>query len=208
MHPAMQRRRHRLMVRRTTKRHSRQQGVATFLVALFAVFAVVLVGSVAGSVGGGLAAYNYFAQGLPSPQILEGINLPQSTLIYDRTGKVLLARFECQNRESVTFADVPPMIVEATVSIEDRTFWSNPGVDFAGAVRAMLANLRAKAIVQGASTITQQVIKYAGSIKAAEAQATPTPNPSASQPATTTATEADVCKPPDLNFLSGRSLVN
>jgi membrane peptidoglycan carboxypeptidase len=207
MHPAMQRRRHRLMVRRTTKRHGQRQGVATFLVALFAVFVVVMVGSVAGSVGAGLAAYNYFAQGLPSPQILEGINLPQSTLIYDRTGKVLLARFECQNRESVTFADVPPMIVEATVSIEDRTFWSNPGVDFAGAVRAMLANLRAKAIVQGASTITQQVIKYAGSIKAAEAQATPTPNPSASQPATTTATDADVCKPPDLNFLSGRSLV-
>jgi len=208
MHPAMQRRRHRLMTRRTTKRHGQRQGVATLLVALFAVFVVVIVGSVAGSFGAAFAAYNYFAQGLPSPQILEGINLPQSTLIYDRSGKVLLARFECQNRESVNFADVPPMIVNATVSIEDRTYWTNPGVDFAGAVRAMLANLKAKRVVQGASTITQQVIKYAGSIKEAAAQATPTPNPSASQPATTNGAETDICKPPDLTFLSGRSLTD
>src|SRR6266568_6984713 len=180
MHPAMQRRRHRLMIRRTTKRHGRRQGLTTFLIALFGVFVLVLVGSVGGSVGGALAAYSYFSQGLPSPQILEDINLPQSTLIYDRTGKVLLARFECQNRESVNFDDVPPIIVEATVSIEDRTYWTNPGVDFAGAVRAMMANLNAGRVVQGASTITQQVIKYAGSIKQAQAVATPTPNPSAS----------------------------
>ena len=53
------------------------------------------------------------------------------------------------------------MVWQATVASEDRTFWENNGVDFQGIVRAALANLEAGGIVQGASTITQQVIDYA-----------------------------------------------
>ena len=59
-------------------------------------------------------------------------------------------------------------MVNATVAAEDRTFWTNDGVDYPAIVRAALANYEAGSIVQGASTITQQVIKYAGSIEAAE----------------------------------------
>ena len=55
----------------------------------------------------------------------------------------------------------PMSIWQATVASEDRTFWENNGVDFQGIVRAALANLEAGEIVQGASTITQQVIDYA-----------------------------------------------
>ena len=56
---------------------------------------------------------------------------------------------------------LPEVIWQATVASEDRTFWENNGVDFQGIVRAALANLEAGEIVQGASTITQQVIDYA-----------------------------------------------
>jgi membrane peptidoglycan carboxypeptidase len=202
MHPVLQRRRHRLMVRRTTSRRGKRQGVVTLLLAILVLFVVTIGGSVVGSAGAALAAYNYFAAGLPAPNILDGINLPQSTLVYDRTGKTLLARFECQNREYISFADIPSIMVNATVATEDKTFWTNSGVDFAGALRALVANLRAGTIVQGASTITQQVIKYAGSIK--EAQANATPAPTASDGTSATAT-TDICKPPDLTFLSGRT---
>ncbi len=210
MHPVMQRRRHRLMVRRSTGRHGRRQGLATLVAATAIVFVALVAGGLLSAGGATLAAYNYFAAGLPAPNILDDIQLPQSTLVYDRTGKTLLARFECQNRESVTYKDVPQSVVDATVAIEDKTFWSNSGVDFASTIRAFLANLRAGQVVQGASTITQQVIKYAGSIKEAQqAAASATPVASAEAAAQAAAqSEADVCKPPALTFLNGRTYVD
>ena len=211
MHPAMQRRRHRLMIRRTTQRTSRRTGMTTALFVAAAAVVLVIGGSVLGTGGAALAAYNYFAADLPAPNILDNIQLPQSTLVYDRTGKVLLARFECQNRESVTFAAVPKIIVDATVDTEDKSFWQNSGVDFAATIRALFANLSAGTVVQGASTITQQVIKYAGSIAQTQAKGpagTPAPSASAQAEAQAQASEADVCKPPDLTFLSHRTYVD
>jgi membrane peptidoglycan carboxypeptidase len=214
MHPAMQRRRHRLMIRRTTSRSGRRKGLTTALLAVVIFFVALIGGSVLGTGGAMFAAYNYFAADLPAPNILDDIQLPQSTLVYDRTGKTLLARFECQNRESVVFKDVPQWVVDATVATEDKTFWSNSGVDVNATVRAFLANAAAGHIVQGASTITQQVIKYAGSIKEAQAKApSPSAVPSAQAQAEAQAqaqakSVADVCKPPELTFLSGRGYVD
>jgi membrane peptidoglycan carboxypeptidase len=206
----MQRRRHRLMVRRSTSNRGRRQGVATLLLGVLIAFLVLIGGSVLGTGGAMFAAYNYYATGLPSPNLLDEISLPQSTLVYDRTGKRLLARFECQNRESVTFKNVPKSIVDATVAIEDKTFWRNNGIDVNAAAAAVVQNLRAGRIVRGASTITQQVIKYAGSITEAEASApaaTPIPSGEAEAKAQANeAKEADVCKPPELTFLNGRGL--
>jgi membrane peptidoglycan carboxypeptidase len=130
--------------------------------------------------------------------------------VYDRSGTVLLARFECQNRESVTFGEIPDTIVNATVASEDQTFWTNNGVDAQAIARAAYANLRAGSIVQGASTITQQVIKYAGSIVVAQEQAgdaisfpslAPAPDLGAGEGEVE---EEDVCPPPELTFLEGR----
>ena len=150
-----------MMTRRTTRRGGRRRGLATFLLVTLGVFGLMFAGSILGTAGGMLAAYNYFASDLPEPNVLDGIEPPQSTYVYDRTGEELLARFECQNREAVTFETLPDIVWQATVASEDRTFWENNGVDFQGIVRAALANLEAGEIVQGASTITQQVIDYA-----------------------------------------------
>ncbi len=201
------------MIRRTTGRRGRRQGIATFLIALALVVVAGIAGTVIGTGGALLAAYNYFAADLPAPKILDNIQLPQSTLVYDRTGKVLLARFECQNRESVTYKDVPQVVIDATVAIEDKTFWTNSGVDVASTIRAFMANLAAGHVVQGASTITQQVIKYAGSIQeaqqaAASAAAQASANAQAQAQAAATQSEADICKPPDLTFLNGRTYVD
>src|SRR5439155_950153 len=54
---------------------------------------------------------------------------------------------------------VPKRMQDATISIEDKTFWSNPGVDVGGIVRAFQANSASGRITQGGSTITQQLIK-------------------------------------------------
>jgi membrane peptidoglycan carboxypeptidase len=209
MHPAMQRRRHRLMARRTTRRGSPRRGLATAFLVLTGLFVLFVGGSVAGTAGGLLAAYNYFQTGLPDPHILDEIQLPASTYVYDRTGNVLLARFECQNREQVSFSELPDDIVNATVAAEDRTFWKNDGVDYQAVAAAALANLEAGSIVRGASTITAQVIKYAGSIQeATQAAASGPPSAVATSTldpqATDSSAEPEVCQPPNLTFLSGR----
>src|SRR5690606_15151629 len=104
--------------------------------------------------------------------------------------------------------DLPEDIVNATVAAEDRTFWTNDGVDYYAVAAAAMANLEAGEVVRGASTITAQVIKYAGSIKEAEEEQ-PVPDASAapSVPLDLELEETnpdDVCEPPDLTFLSGR----
>jgi membrane peptidoglycan carboxypeptidase len=205
----MQRRRHRLMLRQTARRARPRRGLATFLLGTFTAIALMIGGSLVGTGGGMLAAYNYFASGLPDPRILDDVELPQSTYVYDRTGKTLLARFECQNREAVAFDQIPEALVNATVAIEDRTFWQNSGIDVQGIGRAAIANLEAGDIVQGASTITQQVIKYADSIKQSQQKVAASGAPRASAELDPNAapqeSESDICQPPDPAFLKGRS---
>ncbi len=176
---------------------------------MIGLFVLFIGGAVAGTAGGLLAAYNYFETGLPDPRLLDDIELPASTYVYDRSGTTLLARFECQNREQVTFDSLPDHVVNATVSAEDRTFWENDGVDYYAVAAAAMANLEAGEIVRGASTITAQVIKYAGSIK--EAEEVPPPDASAAPSAPLDPEEEressdpeEVCEPPDLTFLAGR----
>jgi membrane peptidoglycan carboxypeptidase len=212
MHPALQRRRrHLMMTRRTTHRGGQRRGLATFMLVTLGVFGLMFAGSILGTAGGMLAAYNYFASDLPEPNVLDHIETQQSTYVYDRTGQELLARFECQNREAVSFDALPEVIAQATVASEDRTFWDNNGVDFQGIVRAALVNLEAGEIRQGASTITQQVIDYAR-VLAEEGESTqvdPSALPEASvgevdpdAPAVeedAEEQETDVCQPPEPN---------
>jgi len=205
MNPLMQRRRHRLMSHRSGHRRSRGRGLTTFLAVMVGLFVVFVGATAAGTAGGLLAAYQYFAAGLPDPRILDGIELPASTYLYDRTGTHLLARFECENREQVAFSDLPDFVVNATVAGEDRTFWTNDGIDYTAVARAALANLAAGSVVQGASTITQQVIKYAGSIKEAQALLQPpSAAPSIEPDPGSVPAEQDPCEQPNLTFLEGR----
>jgi len=112
----------------------------------------------------GLAADAYaqsFFDSLPSIQGLDSAAFAGDTLITDSTGKVILADVgnHGDHRLAVKLKDVSPVAVQATVAIEDRGFYTNPGFDLAGIVRAAFDNIRAGHIVGGGSTITQQLAK-------------------------------------------------
>ncbi len=105
-----------------------------------------------------VAAYNYFASGLPDPaEELTAVRFAEQTEVWDRTDKVELARFGEFKREVVTFGEIPPELVDATTAIEDKTFWENAGFDPVGIVAAGLDTLRGNE--RGASTITQQLVR-------------------------------------------------
>jgi membrane peptidoglycan carboxypeptidase len=82
----------------------------------------------------------------------------QTTNVYYAGGKSKIGRFATQNRESIPLADVPKVMQDAVVAAEDRTFWTNKGVDPKGILRAAFSNAKGGA-TQGASTITQQYVK-------------------------------------------------
>src|SRR4029079_18396483 len=104
------------------------------------------------------AAVDVLSEGLPAPSQLGELTFAEPTKIYDRTGKVELARFQREERRVVTFADVPPLVLDATTSAEDRTFWSNSGYD-APAILAAVAEGASGVRERGASTITQQLVR-------------------------------------------------
>ena len=109
-----------------------------------------------------LSVYAHYASSLPSPQELHERATPfQSTKIYDRDGNLLYEVFDPLGgrRSVVPFADIPSVAVEATVAVEDGTFFSNPGLNPLSMARALYQDLRHGGIVQGGSTITQQLVK-------------------------------------------------
>src|SRR2546425_558133 len=105
------------------------------------------------------AFVGYFASDLPAAHDLATIPIPLSTKIWDRTGEHLLYTLEDERRELVGLDAVPLKMQQATIAIEDKSFWTNPGVDFGGIVRAFQANQSSGRVTQGGSTITQQLIK-------------------------------------------------
>ena len=140
--------------RGTARRQQSGFGAAGSM-ALLLFGALVLLGGVGAVVA--VTTYISLKSDLPDPSALEQIELPQQSVILDRTGKVELARFGEFNRETVTFDQIPPVLVDATTAVEDRTFWENSGFDTIGIFAAGLDALRGQA--RGASTITQQLVR-------------------------------------------------
>lgn len=84
--------------------------------------------------------------------------LSQRTYVYDVAGNVI-AVFERENSQPVKLAQVPPDVLNAILAVEDTEFYEHKGVNVRGLIRAALSNFSSDAPRQGASTITQQVVK-------------------------------------------------
>ncbi len=84
----------------------------------------------------------------------------QSTKIYDRTGQILLYDYNRDSkRDVVSLADISPHAINATIAIEDSSFYEHGGIRITSIIRAMLADALSGSLSQGGSTITQQVVK-------------------------------------------------
>ena len=118
----------------------------------FALIATVWFGLAAG------ATLLWLARDLPRPETaLDAARRPGLSLL-DRNGTPF-ASFGDVVGEPLRLKDLPKFLPEAAVSVEDRRFWSHPGIDGIGIARALWVNLRSGRLVQGGSTLTQQVAK-------------------------------------------------
>ncbi|PIU16565.1 hypothetical protein COT20_00225 [bacterium (Candidatus Gribaldobacteria) CG08_land_8_20_14_0_20_39_15] len=97
---------------------------------------------------------------LPRPEKFTESEIPQSTKIYDRDNKIML--YEIAGDEKRTFvplSQISPLIQQAVVAAEDQNFYRHQGVDLKAVVRAILYDFKIKQAAQGASTISQQLIR-------------------------------------------------
>ena len=109
----------------------------------------------------GLIAWASFMT-IPSIDNFENRSVAQSTKIYDRTGNIVLYDVHgSERRTAVTLDQISPYIQEATISIEDASFYQHHGVRPLAILRAAFEDITSGSYEQGGSTITQQVVKNA-----------------------------------------------
>ena len=124
------------------------------------LFSILLLLTMLG-VGGGLYVLYHFGRGLPDYKQLADYNPPTVTRVHAGDG-LLIAEYAVEKRVFVPITAMQKRVINAFLSAEDKNFYSHPGIDFLGAVRAMvtnLANMGTQRRLKGASTITQQVAK-------------------------------------------------
>lgn len=118
---------------------------------------LLLVGGVLFLVGAGTVLW--WSRDLPDPEKVEASRLVESTKIYDSTGTHLLYEIGESRRTRVSLADISPLLINATLAVEDDQFYEHHGLDFFGILRGVVLKPLTGERAQGGSTITQQLIK-------------------------------------------------
>jgi len=127
---------------------------------LMGVFGTIIVGILALSFL--IVQYFTIAAGLPSVENLrQYASQFETTRIYDRNGNLIYEILDpnAGRRTYVSLDEISPEVIAATIATEDKDFYSNPGFDPLGILRAFWQNYTSGKVVSGASTITQQLAR-------------------------------------------------
>ncbi|HEX8032494.1 MAG TPA: transglycosylase domain-containing protein, partial [Ktedonobacterales bacterium] len=153
------RRRYTMFMRRTAR--ARQTAKASTITRAAWASVIVMFGLIISVLTASIAAAASYYQSEYS--LIKGLQhhvaSQDSVRIYDSKGTLLYELRDVGAQHSISLANVPISVVNATVAIEDHEFWNNGGVDFVSIGRAAVANIQSHGVTQGGSTITQQLIK-------------------------------------------------
>ena len=122
------------------------------------IAAIVLGVLVLIGVAAGIGLYAWVTTGLPDASKLAEYAAPLPSTVRGNDGTVLTS-FSRERRLYLSYDELPPRLVQAYLSAEDKGFFEHHGIDYAGIVRAAWSNLGSSGRPKGASTITQQVAK-------------------------------------------------
>ncbi|MDL2328774.1 penicillin-binding protein 1A [Desulfosarcina sp. OttesenSCG-928-A07] len=143
------------MVKQRLRRLGKIDRIIAWLVILTSVLTAVMIGV---SIFAAVTIYTHINQGLPKITVLADYQPPIITTVYADDGRKI-AEFYKERRIVRPLSEIPLQLQQAFISAEDARFYMHPGVDLISIVRAFLKNIRAGTVVQGGSTITQQVTK-------------------------------------------------
>ncbi len=125
---------------------------------IFKILLFIFTGSILLSLISGIGVYYYFTRDLPSIGILKDYHPNLITRVYDRNGHII-GEFYIERRIVVPLNKMPRHLINAFLAAEDAKFFEHEGIDYKSIFRALYKNIMAGKIVQGGSTITQQVAK-------------------------------------------------
>lgn len=128
-----------------------QRGLIFYLIWIFAL-PVALVCLLVGGL------FFYYSTHLPDFKPLKQESANAFSIVYSYEDEIV-AKFLMENRIPIPYEKIPKPLINAFVAAEDANFFNHRGIDYRGIARAMIKNLLAGRIVQGGSTITQQVTK-------------------------------------------------
>jgi penicillin-binding protein 1A len=134
-----------------SRRKKAKKGFAFYIIIAFITSAFLLF------LSGGLLFF-YFSRQLPDFASLKERDLNAYSIVYSEEDEVV-GKFLLENRIPISYEKIPKPLIQAFLAAEDAEFFQHRGIDYKGIARAMLKNLIAGKIVQGGSTITQQVTK-------------------------------------------------
>jgi len=123
----------------------------------FVLYGLIFTAFLAAAAGAGYIYY-HFIRDLPDFTEIKEYRPSVVTRVFARDGR-LIGEFYSERRIEVPYSRLPRHLILAFVAAEDARFFEHPGVDLTGIVRAFVRNLEAGEVVQGGSTITQQVVK-------------------------------------------------
>ncbi len=139
--------------RRARRRQQRARRRRRAIVVLLIVV-LVLAAAAAATLGGAAATLDNC-----NLSSLRPVSIGQNSFVYDGRGKLMASIPSERNRQLVSLDNVSPSLRKATIAIEDRRFYQHGGVDWEGILRAAVRDIQAGKAVEGASTITQQLVR-------------------------------------------------
>src|ERR1051326_6107423 len=134
---------------------ARRRSVGAVLIRTF-VIGFIVVGTIAAAIG--FLALHEIRKDLPPVDQLAGYRPAVASQVYASGGE-LVGEFFLEKRYLVPLDKIPLVVRQAFISAEDSNFYHHRGVDAASIARAFITNVFAGSVVQGGSTITQQVVK-------------------------------------------------
>ena len=139
---------------RSKKKKERSKFVKIFLVTFYSL---TLFGLIAGFIGAGFIYFHY-SKDLPDVRELKNYHPSTITQIYS-SGDEKIAEFYIEKRIMIPLEDIPLALKQAALAVEDSNFYYHFGIDPKAIFRAFITNLKAGRVVEGGSTITQQLSK-------------------------------------------------
>ena len=132
---------------------NKQKGIFLFFLKTLSILLVLFVVGV-------VFTFFYYTKDFPRPEKFTEKRQTESTKIYDRTGNVILYEiYGEEKRTIVPLESIPDYMKKAVIATEDNNFYSHSGIDTKAIFRAILADFKIRSAAQGASTISQQLIR-------------------------------------------------
>ncbi len=142
------------------KTNKKPKGCVRGLIILVQLALVGVLFAIIGAIGAYVYFSNQLADAIEEVVTYQGQGLGGTPRFYDRNGELLFEMATIEKRRALAYSEIPVYLVNATVAVEDDSFWTNMGFDPMAIGGAIISNYRNTGRPVGASTITQQLVRH------------------------------------------------